>query len=85
MGQLWSFIGQKKCREILAWIGGGLAAAIIGLWTTFVYFFDKFKTSASTPGVQASCGSVATSGMFGNTITTSNTGNCPEQKLGSKP
>ena len=83
MGQLWSFVGLKKNREILAWAGGGLAAVIAGLWTTFS---DTPKTSASTPSVQASCGSVASGGgMFGNTITTSNTGSCPEQKSGPKP
>jgi hypothetical protein len=85
MRQLWSFVRLKRNREVLAWIGGGLTAVIIGLWTAFVYFSDTPKTSASSPGVQASCGSVASGGgMFGNTITTSNTGSCPEQKPGPK-
>jgi hypothetical protein len=86
MRQFWSFLGLKKNREILAWIGGGLAAIIAGVWTGFVYFSDTPKAGASTPAVQASCGGVASGGgMFGNTITTSNTGSCSEQKPGPKP
>jgi hypothetical protein len=81
MRQLWSFLRLKKNREILAWIGGGLTAAVIGLWTAFVYFSDTPKTSPSSPGVQASCGSVGVGGnVSGSTITAGSTGNCPEPK-----
>jgi hypothetical protein len=81
MSQLWSFIGQKKNREILAWIGGGLAVAIAGLWTALVYFSTPDKTTTSSPNVEASCGSVGVGGsVSGTTITASNAGNCPEPK-----
>jgi hypothetical protein len=80
MRQLWSFVGLKNNREILAWVGGGLAAVIAGLWTAFVSFSDRPKTTASTRSVQASCGVVSAGGMFGNGITAGNSGNCSEQK-----
>jgi hypothetical protein len=81
MRQFWSFLGLKKNREILAWIGGGLVVVITGLWAAFIYFSDKPKTTASTPSVQASCGSVGVGGnVSGSTITAGSTGNCPEPK-----
>jgi hypothetical protein len=81
MRQLWSFVGLKKNREILARVGGGLAAVIAGLRTALVSFSDRPKTTASTRSVQASCGSVVSGGgMFGNRITAGNSGNCSEQK-----
>jgi hypothetical protein len=86
MRQLWSFLGLKKNREILAWVGGGLAVIITGLWTAFVYFADAPKTTVSTPSVEASCGSVGIGGnVNGSTIRGGNAGNCPEQKPGPKP
>ncbi len=81
MRQLWSFIGQKKNREILAWIGGGVAVFVTGLWTAFIYFSAPDKTKTSSPNVEASCGSVGVGGnVSGTTITASNSGGCPEQK-----
>jgi hypothetical protein len=83
MRQLWSFLRLKRNREVLAWIGGGLTAVIIGLWTAFVYFSDTPKTPPSSPSVQASCGSVGVGGnVSGSTITAGGTGSCPEQKPG---
>jgi hypothetical protein len=81
MRQLWSFVEHKKNREILTWIGGGLAMVVAGLWTAFVYVSPPTKTAASGPSVEASCGSVGVSGdVTGTTIMAGNTGNCPEQK-----
>jgi hypothetical protein len=80
MRQLWSFVGYKN-REILTWIGGGLAMIIAGLWTVFVYLSRLAKTTASSPSVEASCGSVGVGGdVTGTTITAGNISNCPEQK-----
>jgi hypothetical protein len=85
MRQLWSFVRLKRNREVLAWIGGGLTAVIVGLWTAFVYFSDTPKTSASTPGVRADRGSVGIGGnVSGSNITAGGTGSYPEQKPGSK-
>jgi hypothetical protein len=81
MSTIWAFVQNKKNREILGWVGAGLAAVIDGLWTAFVYFSPPSKTSAGGPTVQASCGSVAAGGnVSGSTITAGNAGNCPEQK-----
>jgi hypothetical protein len=81
MRQFWSFVGQKRNREILTWIGGGLAVAIAGLWTVLVYLSAPPKAPADDPNIQASCGSVGIGGSVnGTTITAGNTGNCPEQK-----
>jgi hypothetical protein len=38
MSGLWSFLGSKKNREIIGWLGGGIVLVIAGLWTAFVYF-----------------------------------------------
>jgi hypothetical protein len=86
MRQLWSFLEFKKNREILAWIGGGLAVVIAGLWTAFVYLAEPPKTAASNPSVQASCGSVGVGGSVGGTtITASNSGSCLQQEPRPKP
>jgi hypothetical protein len=86
MRQLWSFVRLKRNREVLAWIGGGLTAVIIGLWTAFVYFSDTPKITASSPNVQASCSSVGIGGnVSGSTVTAGGTGSCLEQKPGPKP
>jgi hypothetical protein len=86
MRQLWTFLRLKQNREILTWIGGGLAVIIAGLWTAFVYFSDTPKTPASNPSVEASCGSVGVGGnVSGTTITIGNTGNCSDQKPGQLP
>ena len=75
MGQVWSFVRQKKNREILTWIGGGLTVAVAGIWTAVVYF-----SPAPSPKVQADCGSVGIGGaVTGATITAGNTGDCSKQ------
>lgn len=38
MSEVWSFLGAKKNREILGWLGGGIVIVIAGLWAAFVYF-----------------------------------------------
>ena len=76
LSTMWSFLQNKKNREVLGWVGAGLAVVIGGLWTAFVYFSPPNKTSASGPTVHASCGSVAAGGnVSGATITAGNTGN----------
>jgi len=86
MSTLWTFVQNKKNREVLGWVGAGLAVVIGGPWTAFVYFSPPNKPSVSGPTVQASCGSVAAGGnVSGATITAGNTGSCPEQKPEQKP
>jgi len=74
-------IRNKRSREILGWLGGGLAFVIAGLWVAFVYFFPK---NDGHGGVEASCGSAAQQGtMVGSTITVggaSSSANCLPKK-----
>jgi hypothetical protein len=71
MRGLWEFIRQKRNREVLGWLGGGLVVAATGLWAAIVYFFPLQKTSEPrAASVQADCGGVAVGGsVIGTTIT----------------
>jgi hypothetical protein len=60
--KLWSFLQQKRNREVLAWIGGGLVAAVAGLWTVLVYTFPPKHEDGGTSGAQANCGGIAIGG-----------------------
>jgi len=57
-----SQVGSPRSnREVLAWIGGGLAIVAAGLWVVFVYL--------KPANVEANCGSVAVGGnVAGATI-----------------
>ena len=71
MEKLWSFLRQKRNREILGWIGGGLVVAATGLWVVVVYFFPPPAKSGAS--AEAACGSVAIGGnVSGSTVTAGN-------------
>jgi hypothetical protein len=58
---LWTILSERSNREVLAWIGGGLAIVATGLWVVFVYL--------KPANVEANCGSVAVGGnVAGATI-----------------
>jgi len=71
MSSLWEFIRQKRNREVLGWLGGGLVVAATGLWAAIVYFFPPQKPAEPrSANVQADCGGVAiVGGVTGATIT----------------
>jgi hypothetical protein len=71
MSNLWEFIRQKRNRDVLGWLGGGLVVAATGLWAAIVYFLPPQKPSEPRPpNVRADCGSVAIGGsVTGTTIT----------------
>ncbi|MCS3761015.1 hypothetical protein GGE21_002725 [Bradyrhizobium centrosematis] len=71
MSSLWEFIRQKRNREVLGWLGGGLVVLTTGLWAAIVYFMPPQKRSEPGPAsVQANCGGVAVGGnISGATIT----------------
>jgi hypothetical protein len=77
MNELWAFLRQKRNREILGWIGGGVVAVAVGLWAAFIYVFPPKKIDTpGTSGAQASCGGVAIGGnVTGATITAGTTTN----------
>jgi hypothetical protein len=60
---------DRRNRQVLGWLGGGLVVAVAGLWVAFVYFVPH--------QIQANCGSVAVGGNIsgGATITASSTAN----------
>ncbi len=63
MTKLWGFFREKRNREILAWLGGGIVIAISGIWAAALYLFPPGKShDASSAHVEASCGSVAIGG-----------------------
>ena len=81
MSRLWD-IRDRRNRETLGWLGGGLAIVIAGLWAAVVHFFPPNKDDGGgSINVEANCGSVAAQGTFiGSSITTggaSSTANCP--------
>jgi hypothetical protein len=76
-----SQVGSPRSnREVLAWIGGGLAIVAAGLWVVFVYL--------KPANVEANCGSVAVGGnVAGATINagTSNSDCSTKVKQGATP
>jgi len=75
MSGFWSFLGSKKNREILGWLGGGIVAVIVALWTVFVYLHPlKGDVGEGKGGVSASHGGVSVGGNVSNsTIETKST------------
>jgi hypothetical protein len=77
MNSFWRFLRDKRNQQVLGWLGGGLVAALTGLWAAFVYFFPPpVKSSVTTsseptaPSVQANCGGIAIGrDVTGSTIT----------------
>jgi hypothetical protein len=71
MNRLWRFLREKRNREILGWIGGGLVVLATGIWTVTVYLFPAQKAQETKPTeVEARCGSVAVGGSVtgGSTV-----------------
>lgn len=77
MNSLWRFLLDKRNQQVLGWLGGGLAAAVTGLWVAFVYFFPSVELPATKAAtVQANCSAVAIGGnVTGATIATGTTTN----------
>jgi hypothetical protein len=85
MEKLWSFLRQKRNREVLGWVGGGLVVVAAGLWAVIVYVFPPSSSpSKSSEGAatSANCGGVAVGGnVSGSTVTAGNaTGSDCSQK-----
>src|SRR5215831_8494883 len=60
MNRLWRFLREKRNREMLGWIGGGLVVLASGIWAVTIYLFPAQKAPEGKPTeVQARCGSVA--------------------------
>ena len=67
MCRLWSFLGSKKDREIVGWLGGGIVIVIAGLSMAFVYFPPaKGDGREGKGGVSASYGTVSVGRKLSN-------------------
>ncbi len=63
MSGLWSFLGAKENREIIGWLGGGIAIVIVGLWTAFVYLSPpKGDRGGGSGNCSISSGGIASGG-----------------------
>jgi hypothetical protein len=73
MSALLKFLRLKSNREVLTWVGGGIAAAVAAAWTAFIYLWpisapETKKGAAST--VEAKCGGVAIGGNLSGSVVT---------------
>jgi len=73
MRKLWELLRQKRNREVLGWLGGGLVVVAAGLWAAIVYFFPPQKPPSTPADVQANCGGVAIGGSVTGTSITGGT------------
>ena len=84
MTKLWSFLGQKRNREVLSWVGGGAVVVAAGFWAIMTYLYPPSSGSApkSSANIEANCGSVAVGGnVTGSTVTAQNTSaDCSRKK-----
>jgi tetratricopeptide (TPR) repeat protein len=58
--RLWKFLSEENNRKTLAFISGGIATLIVGIWAVYVHFSDK--NSSPKQHIEAKEGSVATGG-----------------------
>jgi hypothetical protein len=70
MEAVWRFIGDKRNRITLSWLGGGAVVVIGGLWVAFVYFDEKKPSNPCTGAGGVTVGRDVT----GSTITTNGSG-----------
>ena len=69
MDRVWEFIRQKRNREILGWLGGGIAVLASGIWAMTVYFFPPHKTRDAKPAeIEARCGVAVGGNVSGSNI-----------------
>jgi len=60
MSDIWTFLRDANDRELLSWLGRGLAVLAGGAWAVWKFVHSrKSETSPPIPTVQASRGGVA--------------------------
>jgi hypothetical protein len=65
MEAIWRFLGDKRNRVILSWLGGGAVVVIGGLWAAFVFFAgDSDKIKARVDELIFALGNAGTPRMF---------------------
>lgn len=82
MRSLWAFIGNRKNRTILSWIGSGVAVVAAGLWAVVTFVFpDKEPSKAQTVACAQQGGVAAGRDASHNSVTVTMTG--PGNSTGS--
>lgn len=76
---MWHFLQNKANRDILGWLGGGLAVLAAGVWAVITYTLPEKQAEPNGPGPSVSCGVGAGGNLTAGDITISN---CPTD---SKP
>lgn len=84
MDFLWSFLAKPKNREMLSWLGGGVAAIAAGAFAVATYLWpaqQPAKTVCAQHGISIG-GNVASSTTISNTVTSApmNAAPCSEIK-----
>jgi hypothetical protein len=75
MKTIWRFIGDKRNRVILSWLGGGAVVVIGGLWAAFVFFAADKQSPAPPPAPCTGAGGVTVGrDVNSSTITTNGSG-----------
>ena len=44
---MWDWLLQEENRQVLTWLGGGLVAAVTGLWVVYTYSRNKSSETSS--------------------------------------
>ena len=68
MRALWRYIQAKDNRELLAFLGGGLAAAVAAGWVVYTHVADKPGSDKPQTTISAP-GGVAAGSIIGSPIT----------------
>ncbi len=63
MNRIWRFVWQKRNRDALCWIGGGLVVVAAGIWAVITYVLPPHKPQEiRNLELEARCGGVAIAG-----------------------
>ena len=62
LNKAWRFLSNEENRKTLAFVGGGIAAVVIGGWQFYTHFAPSGSSEQPAPTVTASGGGVASGG-----------------------
>ncbi|MGF1476775.1 MAG: hypothetical protein ACFB6S_14550 [Geminicoccaceae bacterium] len=84
ISEIWSFLSDPANRDTLAFLGGGLAVVVGGLWTAFAYFHKRKPPAQEKPSVSADRGGIAAGGdqTFRGSVTINNHNKLPPAAVG---
>ena len=56
---MWEWLSEPQNREVFSWVGGGLAAALAGLWAVYRHWSRRNEGTGPSLSVQARHGVAA--------------------------